>query len=81
MKGGETDPLNDLLRRIKLLTEEQAEACDIYVCATISYFEDDVQDVCSGCGVQVFRRPHGPTKPKRVCLNCALASLPKGGGK
>lgn len=55
-----------------------AETCDVLVCRKFDLvegliFQDNRIGKCEGCGCPVQFRPHAPTKPKRVCFECAPA--------
>ena len=58
---------------------DDAEACDYYVCVRVSVpsrFDDDVYDFCVECvecGEKVRHRLHGPKTPKKVCYECNSA--------
>lgn len=55
--------------------DDEAETADYYVCVKASkpsIFHDDLFDFCSKCGEKVRHRPHGPTIPKKICMECAL---------
>ena len=65
----------DLLKQIKVVSDEEAEQADMVVCCTNdspSYFLDDVYTICADCGAGIHHRPHVPKRPKKVCIDCAL---------
>jgi hypothetical protein len=60
---------------IKVVSDEEAEQADYVVCCPIGsprYFDDDVETICSECGVGIFHRPHVPKRPRKICLDCAV---------
>ena len=64
----------ELLRKIQVVSDEEAEEADIVVCCTADmprYFDDDVFTTCAECGSAIFHRPHAPKKPRKVCIECA----------
>lgn len=71
--------IKKLLDKIKVVSDEEAEKVDYVVCvpaSTPSYFDDDLFGYCSHCGVKVRYRWHMPRKPKKICLDCAVKTLP-----
>lgn len=59
-------------------TADEAEDADYYVCVRASQparFTDDLYDFCCECGEKVRHRPHGPTIPKKICLECAMPGI------
>jgi formylmethanofuran dehydrogenase subunit E len=61
---------------IKVVSDEEAEEVDAVVCNTAdipSYFDNNVDTVCADCGAAIYHRPHVPKKPKKICINCAVA--------
>lgn len=63
---------SDILKKTKVGTQADAEASDYLVCASTSYYNDDVIGSCALCGGAIVYRPHAPKKPKRICLACFL---------
>ena len=63
-----------LLRKIKVVSEVEAELADAVVCLPLPdpmYFPDNKTGVCSRCGIGIFFRPHVPILPPKVCIHCA----------
>lgn len=61
---------------IKIVPQEQCEEAHFYVCSPASItavFDDDLFANCCECGQRVRHRPSGPTKPKKICSDCALS--------
>jgi hypothetical protein len=59
---------------VTVVSAELAENADRVACVTDetpSSFADDVHTMCAECGVPIHHRPHAPTRPKKVCLECA----------
>ena len=59
---------------------DEAESAEYYVCvraSTPAKFDDDLYDFCCLCSEKVRYRPHGPTAPKKVCLECVSDDLEK----
>ena len=57
-----------------VVSDAEAEKCDIRVCAFWdgpAYFTDDVKGVCAGCGIALRHRPYGPHRPMKLCAVCA----------
>lgn len=74
MRNPPLDPLSEILSKVKIVSQEEAEESDMVVCCTIGmtrYFTDDIETVCAECGTGIFHRPHAPKKPRKVCINCA----------
>lgn len=59
-------------REVEVLSEEEAESCDLLICGETSYFADDEAGECTECGRAIVFRPHAPKRPRKVCLGCAL---------
>jgi hypothetical protein len=60
---------------IEVISQEEAEKADFFVCITAdspSPFSDNERGICSGCGVPVQFRPHAPKKPPRLCVGCVV---------
>lgn len=60
-----------------------AEHCDFLICRRFNVlegliFQDNRIGKCEKCGYAVQFRPHAPTKPKRICFECA-PNLDSGG--
>jgi hypothetical protein len=72
-------PIADVLKKIKVISDHEAEACDFVVCGPWgpSPFEDNLKGICCKCGITVMYRWHAPRAPKRICLECAV-KLPTG---
>lgn len=70
-----------MANKLTVGTQDEAEEADIYVCGraatTKQLFDDDLYDFCSMCGEKVRYRPHGPTIPKKVCVECAMPEMDK----
>lgn len=69
---------DDVLKKIKVVSEEEAEDCDYVVCMpadTPSPFTDNLVGHCCECGVKVIYRWHAPRKPKKICLVCMTKRL------
>lgn len=66
-------PLN-----IQVISDEKAEQCDYLVCTPLgpSSFDDNLKGICCKCGIAVMYRWHAPRKPKRICMECAIAGMP-----
>lgn len=67
------DPF-ELLRKIKVVSEVEAELADAVVCLPLPdpmYFPDNKTGVCSRCGRGIFFRPHVPILPPKLCIYCA----------
>lgn len=72
---------SDILKKTKVGTQADAEACDYLVCAPKANYDDDIAGSCALCGAKVVWRAHAPKKPKRICLACFLietAGVPPG---
>src|SRR5690349_377296 len=66
----------ELLRKIKVVSEVEAELVDAVVCMPLpdpGYFPDNKTGVCSRCGVGIYFRPHVPILPPKLCITCAAA--------
>jgi hypothetical protein len=65
---------DDFLKKVKVVSDDEAEQCDYLVCARaaghVSPFTDNFYGVCCECGESVIYRWHAPRKPKRICLQC-----------
>lgn len=67
--------IKKLLDKIKVVSDEEADAADFLVCIPAdapSPFADNLKGYCSHCGVQVQYRWHAPRKPKPICVACAV---------
>jgi hypothetical protein len=65
---------------IQIVSQEEAERCDYIICAragTPTPFHDNVIGTCCKCGSGIIFRPHAPINPKRICMECAVATLPQ----
>lgn len=71
------DPMKrmaDILGKVKVVSQEEAEKADYVVCMPADepeYFTDNLRGHCSVCNRVVVFRPHAPKKPPRVCIHCA----------
>lgn len=75
-----TNP-EEILKKIKTVSDEEAETCDYLVCMpadTPTPFKDNFHGHCCECGVRVMYRWHAPRKPKRICVGCMTKRLEKG---
>jgi hypothetical protein len=66
---------SDDMKKLDLVSAEEAEATDYLVCIPWvgeHYFDDDVKASCVSCGIEVRHRPHAPKKPARICMMCAI---------
>ena len=66
---------DELLKKIRVISDEEAEKSDYLVCAplgTPSPFDDNMKGTCCKCGIMVMYRWHAPRKPKRICVECAF---------
>ena len=69
---------------IQVVSDEEAEEVDVVVCNTAdiwSPFRDNVLTTCAECGAGIYHRPYMPKKPRKVCINCAVALHDKEEGK
>ena len=67
--------LNDLMKHIKVVPDEEAEKSDYVVCMPASspaYFDNDLFANCVRCGVRIRHRPHVPKRPPKICVDCFL---------
>lgn len=58
---------------ISVVDNAQADEADYVVCCRAgipSPFKDNATGVCSHCGHAIFFRPHVPTKPAKICIEC-----------
>jgi len=56
-------------------TPEECEKADVVVCArkgTPTPFTDNLEAPCSVCGAILIHRPHAPTRPPKMCIECAM---------
>lgn len=82
--GAKKSPLEEVLEHVEVVSDEEAETCDYYICvraSSPSLFEDDLYDFCCECGEKVRYRPHGPTVPKKICVECLMIKGGSSGGK
>ena len=59
---------------IKIVDQDEAEEADMVVCLRLgapSPFTDNLVSPCADCGHPVIHRPHVPSRPPKVCLECA----------
>lgn len=63
---------SDILKKTKIGSQADAEACDYVVCGATGCYDDDIKGSCALCGDAIVYRPHAPKKPKRICLACFL---------
>lgn len=74
-KAERANPLADILKHVKVVSDAEAEQCDMVVCMPNGgprYFDDDIDTVCAKCGTPIHHRPHVPKTPPKVCIDCAL---------
>jgi hypothetical protein len=45
---------------------------DYYLCADVSYFDDDIKLECFKCRKDIYARPYYPRNSKLICLKCVL---------
>jgi len=67
------DRLADILSKVKVVSQEEAEKCDYVVCMPAdspSPFTDNLRGHCSVCNQPIIFRPHVPKKPPKVCIHC-----------
>lgn len=72
---GEDIPMN-------IVSPEEAEEADFVVCMRVGdgnegLFPDNVRARCAECGYTIYFRPHNPTKPPKICMQCAIALIDK----
>lgn len=66
---------------IHVVTAEEAEKADYFVCMRAgnpSPFVDNVFGICAHCRTPIYFRPYAPTRPPKICVECAL-DLGRGG--
>lgn len=60
----------------KIIDDDEAEKAQFFVCMRVGgkplLMADNLVGTCTECGEQIQFRPHGPTKPKKVCMECAM---------
>lgn len=61
--------------RVRVGTAAECEQATIAVCGNVSFFADDVRGACSSCSAPIVYRPHVPTRPAKVCMECALVIM------
>lgn len=64
-----------------VVTAEEAEQADFVVCVRAgrpSIFTDNQFGVCAHCQSQIYFRPSIPTRPVKICVECAF-DLGRGG--
>lgn len=66
--------MSDLLKGIKVVSDEEAEACDYVICMPEgpSPFDDNLTGFCCKCGIKVMYRWHAPRKPPKICMKCLV---------
>lgn len=64
--------MRDLLKGVKIGTEDECEGCHFVVCGSKSFFDDDVKTTCSHCGTPIVHRPYSPKSPPKICIKCAI---------
>ena len=67
--------IRDILKLVKVGTDDECEGCDFVVCGPESPFDDDVHTTCSNCGTPVVHRQHAPKNPPKICIKCAIEQL------
>jgi len=71
----DVNPMEDLLKRVKVVSDAEAEQCDMVVCMPSDgderFFDDDIDSTCAMCGIAIHHRPHVPKTPPKVCIHCA----------
>ena len=77
----ELDAVRAMLERtgIQVVSDAEAEECDAVICNTAemwSPFRDNTYAACATCDTAIYHRPHVPKKPRKICINCAVAEQP-----
>jgi hypothetical protein len=57
---------------------EDAEDTDYMVCVRLTsplILPDNEIDICAMCGEAIQHRPHAPSRPKKVCLECMAPQM------
>lgn len=68
---------------MRVMSDTEANEADWLVCErtadqpTPPRFDGDLFGHCTVCGEGIHFRPTAPEKPKRVCIQCALAGMAK----
>lgn len=55
------------------VSDEDGAAADFVVCTRVTtplHFADNLTGVCCQCGAAIQFRPHLPTKPRKLCMQC-----------
>ncbi len=61
--------------KIEIVSDDEAEKADFAVCmraGSISPFTDNLTGTCFDCGHAIIFRPYLPTKPVKICMECAI---------
>ncbi len=56
-------------------SHEELESVSCVACmpnGSGEFFSDDVRTACARCGVGIHHRPGVPTRPPKLCLQCAM---------
>lgn len=64
--------------RIEVVTPDEAEAADYYVCTAMTNplaFPDNMIDECCKCGKAIQHRPHYPVGVKKICMACVMPDM------
>lgn len=72
--------ITDLLSKIKVVSDDEAEACAYVVCVLATAqtpFDDNELGTCCKCQRAVQFRPHAPKKPPRICMECIVKEPPE----
>lgn len=65
----------DILGKLKVVSQEEAEESDFVVCAlegTLTPFTDNESGFCAHCNKAIIFRPTAPKKPQKICFACAM---------
>lgn len=66
---------------VTIVSDEEAETADCVVCMLADYptpFSDNVFTVCADCSSAIQHRPYAPKKPRKLCIDCAMARVTGG---
>lgn len=70
--AGKTLTVPGLPLPIKVVTDDEAEQSDWYVCGSSRFTGMELVAQCFKCGETVYHSPLGPEKPKKICLKCVV---------
>jgi hypothetical protein len=65
---------------VRIANPRESEEADFCLCANwedCRSFPDDVKTACCICGRAIGHRPTAPTKPKKICIRCAVEEAKK----